>query len=120
MKIAKVNCLLTSSKKLRAVYFKEIGNALPGYVVCDLDMKSCYISLLVALYPETTLFLKEPLKQGMWRYMEKVYSEAKSSVPFNKSFAKVCVYASFFQGGRNAFKEKILEIMRDDLAVKSS
>lgn len=119
IKISRVNAMLTSPKPLRALYFDEISSALPGYVVCDLDMKSCYISLLVALYPEKTKFLELPLKEGMWKYMERLHKQSGHSLTFNKSFAKVCVYASFFQGGKSAFKEKILEVMRDDLAVTS-
>lgn len=117
IKINGVNAMLTSPKALRALYFEQISNALPGFVVCDLDMRSCYISLLVALYPEKTRFLEQPLKEGMWKYMERLHEKNGNALSFNKSFAKVCVYASFFQGGKNAFKEKILEVMRDDLAV---
>lgn len=63
--------------------------------------------------PRKTKFLEEPLKEGIWKYkyMERLHSKTRNALSFNKSFAKLCVYASFFQGGKSALKKKILEVM---------
>lgn len=94
-------------KPLRDLYFDEISNALLGYVVYNLDMKSCYISFLVALYSEKAKFLEEPLKEGIWKYkyMKRLHSKSGNALSFNKSFAKLWV-CKFFPGRKVGFQKE--------------
>jgi hypothetical protein len=71
----------------------------------------------MCLYPSEAKFLKAVLERGIWKYLKENYFDKQIDIIFSKPFVKVCLYASFFQGGKKVFKQKILKLMREELAL---
>lgn len=89
-----------------------------GFVLLDLDLKSCYTSILLGLYPQELRVLQLAIeKEGLWNYIKKEFERNGRGDCFNKPAVKICVYSSFFLGGNKAMMEGILESFRNDTGM---
>ena len=90
-----------------------------GYVLMDLDLKSCYASVAVGLYPHITPLLRNSMDTvGLWEFIKNEFKREGKEQLYSKGSVKVCVYASFFGGGRPAFKNAILDLWRGQLGLQ--
>ena len=81
-----------------------------GWELIDLDLKSCYVSLVCAFFPNLTLRLRNILDSaGLWDYLKtKMDTDGKSEL-FIKPRCKIAVYSSYFGGSQRAMVDSILE-----------
>ena len=97
-------------------YYKTLASKDQNYVFYDLNIKSCYTSVVLVLFPENLGFVKQQLETtGLWSYVE--HMMVKDKLPFNKSVVKCCVYRRFFQGGAKTMMDSILNTNRTDLGI---
>jgi hypothetical protein len=91
-------------KALRSRVFELLSSLKENYVVLDIDLKQCYLGLILGLFPQETLNIRNAFGQsgGMWQYLENEFKEMGYESIYNKRLVKVCVYASLFQGGHKA------------------
>jgi len=108
-----------SVKKLvRIEAYKHISSSLNGYVVLDVDLKSCYTTLLLGLFPVEMYNVREAIEgPGLWNYIEDLFKRSGRQSLFNKPAVKICVYSSFFGGGPRAMIDGTLEYMRKDIGL---
>ena len=89
-----------------------------GHTILDLDLKSCYASTILGLYPQQVTLLKKALeKGGLWNYIEEEFDSWGRKEDYVKSYVKAAVYASCFGAGPDGFKRVILERNRKDLGL---
>lgn len=87
-----------------------------GFVIIDLDLKSCYTSILLGLYPKELELLQRAVSgPGLWNFIKEEFN--KNNKTFHKEAVKICVYSSFFLGGNKAMMDGILESYRKDLGL---
>jgi phage/plasmid-associated DNA primase len=87
----------------------------------DVDLKSCYTSILLGLYPHYLSKIQKVIeKEGLWKYIEGEFKKRGKSEYFNKDSVKICTYSSFFQGGNRAMMEGILDNNRRNLGLTPS
>ena len=68
-----------------------------GYHLVDLDLKSCFTSILLGLYPDDTRFIQFAIeKVGLWKNIEGEFIRNEKGDKFNKPAVKICVYSSYF------------------------
>lgn len=103
-------------RSARSTLFTRLGDLLArklDYVIVDYDIKSCYTAVLLGLFPD---FLPDVITAvngpGLWKHFEEEFRKKNYSQSFHKDSVKVCVYASFFQGGNQAMTSGILEKFR--------
>ena len=108
-----------SVKKLvRLEAYKHISKNLEGYVILDIDLKSCYTTLLLGLFPVEMYSVREAIEgPGLWNYIEDQFKRSGRQSLFNKPAVKICVYSSFFGGGPRAMIDGTLEYMRKDIGL---
>ncbi len=83
-----------------------------------LDLKSCYTSILLGLYPQHLSFIQGVLEgKGLWNYIKQEFKNIGKGSSYNKPAVKICTYASFFQGGYNAMIQGIIESHRNNLGL---
>lgn len=94
----------------------KIGSDDPdtGYSYLEVDLQSAFASLVIQLFPKLYPLNKEAVSFGLWSYIEKNYFHKGG---FNKKFVKICVYSSYFGGGKTAFISGILNKTRDSLGL---
>lgn len=86
--------------------------------VADLDLKSCYTSILLGLYPFHLSRMQEVIEGiGLWEYIRFQFIKNGRGEIYNKPGVKICTYSSFFQGGFNAMITGILEDQRKNLGL---
>nr|QYC94343.1 putative phage/plasmid DNA primase [Oedogonium sp. 210] len=86
--------------------------------IADLDIKSCYTSILLGLYPLHLSRLQEVLEYGgLWAYIKEEFEKNGRGSVYNKPAVKICTYSSFFQGGNNAMITGIMENHRKMLGL---
>ena len=84
----------------------------------DLDLVSCYTSILLGLYPQSLEALQAAVEgPGLWNYIQTEFKLNKRLDAYNKSAVKVCVYSAYFGGGNKAMLKGILESNRKDLGI---
>ena len=62
-----------TKKVVRDFVYSDMGrNAVKhGYVICDLDLKSCYTSILLGLYPKELKVLQRAVEgPGLWNFIK--------------------------------------------------
>lgn len=94
-----------------------------GYEIdlIDVDLKSCYTSILLGLYPQYLKKIQDVIeKEGLWKHIEREFSERGKSEYFNKESVKICTYSSFFQGGNQAMMFGIMDNHRKTLGMTPS
>lgn len=84
----------------------------------DVDLKSCYTSILLGLYPQYLRNIQEVIeKEGLWKHIEGEFSRRGKSEYYNKESVKICTYSSFFQGGNRAMMSGIMDNNRISLGM---
>jgi hypothetical protein len=107
-------------KYLRTFIYKDLSGYLNSteYVILDLDLKSCYISILLGLYPNELTIVQQAIEgKGLWAYIQSEFEHQGKGNLYNKALAKICVYSSLFQGGNKAMSEGILEHFRKEVGL---
>lgn len=104
-------------REVKALAFKHVAKFLnkKGYVLLDIDIKSCFMSMLLGLYPDLLQNFKKKIEGGVWNYFKESVVSAGKEVSYNKSIVKVCLYASFFGGGKKAFSSQMEDFCREDI-----
>lgn len=96
---------------------KEANKQL-GMTIVDFDLKSCYTSILIGLYPKPLKVIQEAIEgKGLWKHIEEEFIKRNKGHVYNKPAVKVCVYSSFFLGGTKAMMEGIMENIRKDIGL---
>jgi phage/plasmid-associated DNA primase len=87
----------------------------------DVDLKSCYTSILLGLYPHYLKKIQDVIeKEGLWKHIEGEFKKRGKSEFYNKDSVKICTYSSFFQGGNKAMMEGIMDHHRKSLGMTPS
>ena len=85
-------------------------------VILDLDLVSCYTSILINLYPERLEGLQKAIERGeLWKFIETEFEEEGCLEAYDKSAVKTCVYCSLYGGGEKAMLKAIMDAYRNDL-----
>ena len=111
---------LNSTKKvLRNYVYKKVSQVAKshGYVIVDFDLKACYTSILMGMYPLELEYLKNALDRGLWKSIEQDFVDNNINQYYHKTSVKVCLYASLFLGGVNAMTKGILNSFRLECGV---
>jgi P4 family phage/plasmid primase-like protien len=112
---------INSTKRLvREKCYELLGEAAldKGYILVDLDIVSCYTSILLGLYSDHLGTLQHAIEtKGLWKYIQEEFLKNGKGEVFNKPAVKICVYSSFFMGGNRAMINGILESFRKDLGL---
>ena len=112
---------INSAKRVvREYVYTLMGKELleKGYQIVDLDLKSCYTSILLGLYPQETRRLQFAIeKVGLWKYIQEEFKRNGRGDRYNKAAVKICVYSSFFMGGNRAMQQGILDSFRKDVGL---
>lgn len=100
-------------KPLRnAVYGRAaVKAAKDGWSILDVDLKSCYTSVLLGLLSDgrrNDSVSTAVTSVGIWEHLRETMDKQKALHLYDKRFVKVCVYSSFFEGGSKAMTEGIL------------
>lgn len=86
--------------------------------IVDFDLKSCFTSILLGLYPKELEALQDAIETiGLWDYIKQEFIQEKKGELYNKNSVKICVYSSFFQGGGNAMITGMMEEHRKNLGL---
>jgi hypothetical protein len=86
-------------------------------VIVDIDIKACYLSILLGLYPQELSTLQLANEQGVWDFIRLEFEKWGCLEIFSKPLVKICVYAALFQGGNKAMADGILEHHRKTLGL---
>jgi phage/plasmid-associated DNA primase len=98
---------------------KAYSDVVPkGMVILDMDLKSCYTSILLGLFPLELFQVTKAIEAGLWKQFEKEFKDSGRAGLFNKPAVKICTYSSFFGGGPNAMIQGCLEFMRKELGMR--
>ena len=90
-----------------------------GYTILDLDLKSCYASTILGLWPQEVTSLKAAVEKGsIWIYIEEEFDEWERKDAYVKTYVKAAVYAGCFGGGKVGLKNTVLETKRKELGLK--
>jgi len=111
---------LNSTKKM---FREHIYALIPGlldnkFTVIDFDLKSCYNSILIGLYPDDLSNIKMAIEgKGLWNYLKEDFEKKGIGKYWDKGSVKICVYSSFFFGGTKAMVEGILNANRTQIGL---
>lgn len=89
-----------------------------GYVILDIDLKSCYTSILLGLFPLELFAIRKAVDMGLWKHLEAQFVQSKRQALFNKPAVKICTYSSLFGGGANAMIKGTMEFMQKDMGMR--
>ena len=112
-----------TKKAVRNACYEDLGNICAHLknprVILDLDLVSCYTSIMVGLYPQSLEALQAAIEgPGLWKYIQqKEFVSNGRGDDYNKTAVKVCVYSAYFGGGNKAMLKGILESNRKDLGL---
>lgn len=107
-------------KQLRNNAYEQLNDfTLTTYskVIVDIDIKACYLSILLGLYPQELSVLQQANQQGIWEFIRLEFENWGCPELFSKPLVKICVYAALFQGGNKAMADGILEHHRKTLGL---
>lgn len=90
-----------TKKVIRTELYKYLAFANEDYVIIDFDLKSCYMSILLGLYPQPLEQIQAAIESegGLWKHIEHEFASNNASEHYDKPSVKICVYSAFFQGG---------------------
>lgn len=90
---------------------KMVSEAMKNkMIIFDLDLVSCYLSILIGLFSKKLYYINAALKTGrIWKFIENEFKNIGKSEVYHKSFVKIYFYASLFGGGSKAMIGGILE-----------
>lgn len=89
-----------------------------GYVILDIDLKSCYTSILLGLFPLELFAIRKAVDKGLWKHLEQQFIESGREGLFNKPAVKICTYSSLFGGGASAMINGTMEFMQKDMGMR--
>jgi len=95
---------------------KDLSTKTP-YVFLDIDLVSCYTSILLGLYNERLPSVNNAVSIGLWNYIEEEFKKQGLEKEFHKPSVKIAVHSSLFRGGNNAMIQGILEKHRKDAGM---
>ena len=108
------NCKRCTKDYAYKVMGEEAGKL--GYVIADLDLTSCYTSILNGLWPnEMALVLDAMSSSGLGNYIQSEFERAGKGNQYHKPSVKVCVYSFLFGGGHKAIIDGIINDFCKDL-----
>lgn len=103
-------------KFLRFKAYEFVIKRFPGYTILDVDLKSCYTSILLGLFPQKLYKIRQAIEgPGLWKTMEEQFIESGKETLFNKPAVKICLYSSFFGGGPTAMINGTMEFFRKEI-----
>ncbi len=110
---------LNNTKRiLRNKVYSIMSNHMEQYSIVDFDLKSCYTSILLGLYPEPLNAVRQAIEgPGLWNYIKSEFKKKGRMQVFNKPAVKICVYSSLFLGGHKAMMEGIIDNFRKDVGM---
>jgi P4 family phage/plasmid primase-like protien len=114
------NSINSTKKIVRKTVYTLLGKLASdrGYYLVDLDLKSCYTSILLGLYPKELEVMQLAIeKVGLWNFIKEEFIKDHNENNYHKPAVKICVYSSFFLGGNKAMMEGIMKSFRDDLGL---
>jgi Family of unknown function (DUF5906)/D5 N terminal like len=115
------NSINNTKKIVRNVTYKMMGDYAATHFdrcIIDLDLKSCYTSILLGLYPEHLRALQYAIEgEGLWNFIKREFESRGRSDVYNKPAVKICTYSSFFQGGNRAMLNGIMDNFRKDAGL---
>ena len=109
------------NKSVRKELLRRCANYLEqkGYSLIDLDLRSCYTTVLVGLLPNVLAELRLAMNEGsLWDTIRSWMVEIGKEEAYDKSAVKVCVYSSFFGGGPKAMLDSIIDSECKKLGIK--
>lgn len=107
-------------RALRLQAYEQLGDffAKEGFVLLDLDLTSCYTSILLGLFPQDLEAIQRAIEgPGLWKYIHSEFIRNGKGDCYHKPAVKICVYASFFLGGNNAMMTGVMEGQRLELGM---
>jgi phage/plasmid-associated DNA primase len=112
------NSIIACSREVRNHGFFRIKKRLDSFfqgqgLLMDLDLQSCYVNLLLGLYPKQSENFGKLIEKGIWNSIYDYFKKQGKEALYNKAWVKVCVYSSYFQGGSKAMMSSILEKERE-------
>lgn len=103
--------------KLLAWSAKDLETSFEPYTFLDIDLVSCYTSILLGLYPTRLPSVLRAVNQGLWGFIEGEFKAQGVHDSFHKPSVKIAVHSSLFRGGNNAMITGILEGHRKDVGM---
>ena len=111
-------------RHVRTTLYSRLGDVLDrelGYTILDLDLASCYSAIVRGLYPSYLPHVNLALaNKGLWNGIKQDFIEKGLESSFHKDAVKVCVYSSFFTGGRAAMRKGIVQKFIDLAGITRS
>lgn len=107
-------------KSLRTKLVKWSANDLHKenpYTFIDIDIVSCYTSILLGLFGDKLPAVEKAVRNGLWASIEKEFQEKGYGDVFHKPSVKIAVHSSLFRGGNNAMINGIEEKWRKDAGL---
>ena len=99
-------------------YLGELANREFKAKILDLDLKSCFTSIIIGLYPQELEVLQSAIENtGLWNHIKQEFIKEKREQWYSKGSVKICVYSSFFQGGGNAMIQGMMDQHQKDLGM---
>nr|YP_003412089.1 hypothetical protein PhlaMp10 [Phaeoceros laevis]ACT75297.1 hypothetical protein PhlaMp10 [Phaeoceros laevis] len=89
---------------LRERIYAHLGNYLKdkGYAIIDIDLVSCFTSILLGLFPEELSLVREAVdNQGLWKYLEDEFHRNGKGDLFKKGPAREGMCILLFLRRRN-------------------
>ena len=87
-------------------------------VILDLDLVSCFMSILLGLHPVPLEALQKAIEgKGLWEYIRIEFEKAGCLSAYNKAAVKICVYSAFFGGGTKGMIQGIMDSFRKDAGL---
>jgi hypothetical protein len=114
------NSFNSVKRVVRDAYYDSLGQSLrqEGMCILDLDLVSCYTSILLGIYPAELRSIQNAIEtRGLWETIKNEFEKKGKGHVFNKPAVKICVYSSFFLGGYRAMMNGILDYFRKDLGL---
>lgn len=108
-------------KYIRTYMYAQVGKhffASDGLSLVDLDLKSCYTSILLGLYPAELRALQIAIENaGLWEHIFQEFQKNGKGHIFKKKWVKIAVYSTFFGGSTKAMIDGILGTARNELKM---
>lgn len=88
-----------------------------GYRLIDIDLASCFTSILLGLYNSRLPRVQQAVEQNLWSSLEKEFAKQGHGAVFDKPSVKIAVHASLFRGGPTAMINGITDKWRKDAGL---
>lgn len=109
------------NKSFRNMMFMRIGDFLVSQhqmVILDLDLVSCYTTVLIALFPLKLIRVKRAVEAGsIWEALREEFVRLGKGEYYKKPYVKACFYSVIFGGGIKAMVGSILGSVQKNLGM---